>query len=146
MRASLLYPVFLAAAVGLSYGIIQYGKRLVAPAALPRAWQLTAEGAAGDCPIFPSGSTRLALSQSGETISVTLSPPVAAELHGKLGRDGNFRLAGQVPRGRLLDCRGGKLVWIGTATPQAIAGMLTLSGDACKTCPNPIRLQGNPEP
>ena len=146
MRASLLYPVFLAAAIGLSYGIIQYGKRLVAPAALPKAWQLTAEGEAGNCPIFPSGKARLALSQSGETISVTFPPPMAAELHGKLGRDGIFRLAGQVPRGRLLDCRSGKLVWTGTATPQAMAGLLTLGGDACKICPASVRLQGNPEP
>ena len=145
MRTSLLYVLFTSAAIALIYGIIQYGNRLVAPAALPRAWHLEVEGAEEDCAIFPSGEAKLALSQSGETISVTVHLPAEAELHGKLSREGAFRLTGQVPRGRLPDCRRGSLVWEGTATAQVMAGIFTLSGAECKICPSPLRIQGSPE-
>lgn len=145
MRTSLLYILFTSIAVAMIYGIIRYGNTISAPAALPKAWRLEIEGASEACGVFPAREARLALSQSGETISVRLGLPAEVELHGKLGRDGAFRLAGKVPRRRVAGCVRGEMLWEGTATAQALEGWFSIGGPDCAVCPEPLRILGSPE-
>src|SRR5262245_37861909 len=121
MRRTALYLLWITAAVGAIYGIIRYGSRLTAPAALPKAWHYTAVQPEA-CPRFAHGGGIMDLHQSGETISVVFRNVPDFELHGKVTSDGAFHLSGELARRQLSGCGRGKLHMEGNISPARMQG------------------------
>lgn len=141
-KSNIIYLIWVLGTIGAIYGIVQYGNRLQAPAALPKLWLLQLQST---CPLFPENESALSLKQSGETLELLLLQVPPLSLHGKLKRDGSFRFSGE-PRGTsALGCHKGKLSWDGKVGRDSIEGTLLVEGESCAICPRPIQITGKPQ-
>lgn len=145
MRRGLIYLLSIAIAVWIIHLVIRYGNGISAPVALPETWSYSVDPPSPNCPLFSSGHGNFQISQSGETLSIAFHEKDSFEMHGKLNREGFFRLAGKVPRGRFPNCSKGSLHWEGSAGRQGMKGELYVAGEDCQPCAARIMILGVPE-
>jgi len=145
MRKGLIYLLSIAMAIGVIHLVIRYGNGISAPVALPETWSYTVDPPSPNCPLLSSGHGNFRISQSGETLSIAFHENDSFEMHGKLNREGYFRLAGKIPRGHFPTCPKGSLRWEGSAGRQGMNGELYVVGEGCQPCAAKTMIFGVPE-
>jgi hypothetical protein len=145
MRSASIYILATALAVTLIWGVIRFGNRLSAPPALPDSWLGSIAKISPQCELPVEEKFPLTLSQSGESLGLRWDQSPYWELHGKMDREGKFRLAGRFKWRRQPNCRRIRMVWEGRIIGGEMLGKMLFTSEYCSICPEGIELTARPQ-